>query len=548
PQGVFNGLAGEICIYGDGRVSELVVLHHGREIERIELASPICFAAVIDAPHIKPEDRYRGIVRDVEFTRVDRAMQAGVLRAVEAIASGATGAGLVPGEPIAPARFVELTRCGLVLARSLGATLTPPLATAPAWLTVGGEHLGHSALAGVSAIGVVEPGIEVEPVAGRLMLRLTRADRALLATLAPELAQIPYSAMTTRPPPAESFATHLLLSHPFALAVTEETRRGAIAPIGPAETSMVTLHHRGIPLATRPYAHQLLPCRIFVESETIVPNPEWHKLLDEGGAADDLLPWELALARAAAYALTGARPLELYGLSEIDLHGSLGLALWSALARLDATKLLGADLLAHLRAQRMWSVLGDPVPTSIDLLRKAYPEMIPCVARGAVPVAGFSPLVANDLVAGAVATLAGLPVREASLELEVHRHAAVRAQNLAAHRALPVQPLALPSPGEAVPIDGPIVRGIVGVAPIAMEIQIFIEGRPFHVLRRDDDLPLCAAVEIDAALTMPAFDGIPDDVAAEVIARVTAAAPALLVAIAATRPNLLGDPGPARTL
>ncbi len=548
PQPVFAGLEGEVCIYGDEGPSELVVLHHGREIERIDLASPICFAAVIEAPLIKPEECYRGAVRDADFAHVDRAMRAGVLRAIEAIASGATGSGFVPGAPIAPGRFVRLVQSSLLLARSLGATLAPPLATAPAWLTVDGEYVGHAAVAAVAAIGVVEPRVDVQPLAGRLLLRLDRAERALLATLAPELPQIPYSARTARQPPAEAFASQLVLSHPFALAVTEESRRGAIAPLGPTETSMVTFHHRGIPLATRPYAHQLLPCRILVDSETIVPSAEWHSVLDEGGVAGDLLRWELSLARAAASALTSARPLELFGLREVDLHGSLGLALWSALARLDPTELLGSELLAHLCAQRMWSVLGDPIPTSIDLLRKRYPAMIPCVARGAVPVEGFSPLVADDLVAGAVATLAGLPVQEASLELESHRHAAARAQNLATHRERPAQPLALPSPGEAVPIDGPIVRGIVGVAPIAMEIQIFIEGRPFHAVRRDDGLPLCAAVEIDAARTMPAFDGVPDDVISEVIARVTAAAPALLVAIAAARPHVLGDPGPARTL
>ncbi len=546
PQAVFTGLEGEICIFGDGGTSELVVLHHGREIERIEFDSRICFAAVIDAPGIKPEDRYRGAVRDTEFARVDRAMQAAVLRAVEAIASGQTGAGFVPGEPIAPARFVELVQCGLLHARSLGATLAPPLASAPAWRTVSGEYLGHTALATLSAIGVVAPAVDVLPIAGRVMLRLTHAERSLLASLLPDLAQIPYSLPTARPAPAESFASKVL--HSFALAVTEETRCGAIVPLGPTEMSTVTLHHRGIELATRPYAHQLLPCKILVDSDTILPNPAWDRIVDAGSAAGDYRQWEIGLARAAAFALTGARPLELFGPTEIDLHGSLALALWSALTRLDATELLGADLLAHVRAQRMWSVLGDPAPTSIDLLCKAYPAMIPCVARGAVAIAGFAPLVADEVVAGAVATLAGLPVQEASLQLEVHRHAAERAVNLAAHRAMPVAPLVLPSPGEAVPINGPIVRGIVGVSASAMEIQIFIEGRPFHVLRRDDLLPLCAAVEIDASRTMPAFDGIPDDIAAEVIARVTAAAPALLVAIAAARPEALGDPGPARTL
>ncbi len=550
PQVVFADLDGEVCIYADDHPSELVVLHHGREIERIELASPIRFAAVIDAKDITPDERYRGVVRDAGFARVDRAMRAGVLRAVEAIASDTRGAGFVAGEPIDIARFVHLIHGGLALARSLGASIAPPLASAPAWRTAGGEYVAHAALASVPCVGVVEPWIEVAAIAGRLMLHVAHAERVLLATLAPDLVQIPYGATTAQPASPTALASRLMLSNTFALAISEDTRGGAIGPTRPTETSTVTLHHRGIALDTRPYAHQLLPCKILVDSDSIVPGDEWDRVLDEGTAAGNYLPWEIALARVAARALTGDRSLDLFGPSEreIELHGPLCLGLWSALGRRDATELLGAELLGHLRAQRMWPVLGDPHPTSIDQLLRTYPAMIPYVPRGSLPVAGFSPVIADDLVAAAVATLAGLPVREASLELESHRHAAVRAHNLAAHRARPEQPLAVDSPGETVTLEGPIVRGVVGVAPIAMEIQVFVEARPFHVIRRDDLLPLCATVEIDASLTMPAFDGLPDDVTAEIIARVMAAAPDLLVAIAAARPHVLGDPGSARAL
>jgi hypothetical protein len=534
PQSVFAGLSGEVCILAGDGPSALVVLHHGREIERIEHASPVRFEAVIDAPAITPAPRFRGVVRDAEYARVDRAMRAGVLRAIEAIAATK-----------AP-RSTTVIQAGLVLARSLGATIVPPLASAPAWRSVDGRSFSYEALSALRAIGIVESDIEVMPPAGRHVLRCDHEERARLAVCAPELVQIVYSPATARPADADLLASKLAQSTTFALAITEDTRTGAIAPATWTEAT-ITLLHRGVPLSTKPLGPLVVPCKIVVDSDTIVPNTRWDQVLEEGTAAGDYREWQLALVRAAARALVGDRPLELLGPSDVTIHGPLGRMLCAALASTGATELLGTELLARVRAQRMWPVLGDPHPQSVDQLCARFPAMIPYVGRGAAAVAGFSPLFADDVVASAVATLAGIPVREASLDLEMRRHAEARTKLLARHLEQPVQPLALPS-GESVEITGPIVRGVVGVGTMTMEIQVLVESRPFDVIRRDSPLPLRAVVEIDATRTMPAFDGIPDDVTQEIVARVTEAVPALVLAIAAARPHVLGDRGPARRL
>jgi hypothetical protein len=532
PQSVFEGLAGEVCIYAGDGPSSLVVLHHGREIEHVEHASPVRFEAVIDAPAIQPAARFRGVVRDTAYARVDRAMRAGVLRCIEAVAS--TGA----------ARTV--IQAGLMLARSLGATIVPPLANAPAWRTIDGDDVSHAQLEGHRAIGIVEPGIEITPPAGRVLLRCNREERSRLATSAPDVVQVVYTPATAHPVDAEMLASRLAQSNTFALAITDGSRTVAIAPSGWTDAT-ITLQHRGVALSSKLLGPTIVPCKVVVDCETITPTAGWDDVLDEGAAGGDHQTWVLALVRAAALSLVGERPLELYGPRDVDVHGALGRLLCTALASASATDLLGADLLARVRAKRMWRVLGDPDPQSIDHLVARFPATIPYVGRGAVAIAGFSPLFADDVIASAVATLSGLPVREASLELEMRRHAEERTKQLAKHREQAVIPLAL-STGESVEITGPVVRGVVGVGSMAMEIEVLVEGRRFHVIRRDGALPLRAIVEIDATRTLPAFDGIPDDVTQEIITRVTEAAPALLLVIAAAQPHVLGDLGPARRL
>jgi hypothetical protein len=87
PDDVFAGVRGEVCVYATGRDATLAILLDGRELEQIELESPIAFDAVIESGLVRPADRYRGVARDGGFTAVNRAMQAGVVRAVEALST-----------------------------------------------------------------------------------------------------------------------------------------------------------------------------------------------------------------------------------------------------------------------------------------------------------------------------------------------------------------------------------------------------------------------------------------------------------------------------
>ncbi len=526
PQSVFDGLAGEVCIYADDGTSALVVLHHGREIERIEHHSPVRFDAVIDAPAITPGARFRGVLRDAEYARVDRAMRAGVLRAIEAIAHTAPRV---------------MLQHGLVLARSLGAVLGPPLADARAWRSVDGNDLSHAEITRRPSVGIVETDIVATPSAGRLLLRCDREERARLAAAAPELAQVVYTVATAHPAIAEIVASNLSQSTAFALAMTGETHVGAVGPASWRD-AVITYQHRGVTISSTPLILPVAPCKIVVDTEAIIPTATWAIL----GDGIDEHAWQLALVRATALALLGERPLELLGPRTVDLHDGLGRTFCAALTKASAEELLGAELLARVRAHRMWPVLGDPHPQSIDELCARFPTTIPYVAPGSIAIAGFSPLVAGDEIASAVATLAGVPVREASLELEMRRYADLREKRIERHRSQPVQPIALP--GDTVEIEGPIARGVVGVGSVGIEVQVLVEGRPFDVIRHDSPLPLRAVVEIEATRTMPAFDGIPSDVTGEIVARVSEAAPALLLAIGAARPHVLGDPGPARRL
>ncbi|HSK04891.1 MAG TPA: hypothetical protein VK932_26760, partial [Kofleriaceae bacterium] len=159
----FEGLTGEVCVRAAGEGGELVVLLEGRELERLTYRSPIPFAAVIDAPRVQPVDGYRGAARDGEFARVEAAMRAGVLCAIEAIAAGAAGDGFVHGEP-APDADRRLVLDGLSLAlelsRGSAAGLRPagPLFDAPLWRLAGdGGRASTAELRRHAVVGVTAP-------------------------------------------------------------------------------------------------------------------------------------------------------------------------------------------------------------------------------------------------------------------------------------------------------------------------------------------------------------------------------------------------------
>ncbi len=540
PQALFEGLAGEVCLFLDAAPSELVVLLQGRELDRVEFASPIMFAAVIDASQLTPDDRYRGVRRDADYTRVETAMRAGVLRMIECLALALSGAELlascVVGQPIATTEpLARIVRHGLTLAASAGVPIRPPLSAAPIWRDAGGDRWWTTdELAAHAAVGLTVGDVAVAEIPGRLRVIADFIDGELLHRLLPAVQWVRYDRAWRR--------DAQLMKPPGGALVIEEG--DTLAVIAPADEPLVILHHTGVKLDARFYVSRVTPCRIAIDSPAIVPDAGWTRADDDAGfEGRDLSAWETALIRAAARALVGDPVAELIGDEVVELVSPLGRALANALRHSDPDKLLGAELAAWLRSHPLVGVLGEPERVSAAELAKRFPKSIPYVGWTADEVPGFHPVLADQLTAHAVASLAGRNCHDGAIELELHRRAAIRAQRLASHRQQPIRTLALA--GESIALEK---RGIVGVGTAGLELELRIEGRTFVKLRRDTALPLLAIVEVPVEHLDPLAQSVSADVVDRIVGEVTAVVPALIRAIATARPLALTAATPERTL
>jgi hypothetical protein len=580
PQRAFDQLTGEVCLYPERDHGELVLLLEGRELERLRVDSVIGFEAVIDAPHIVPGDRYRGVARDLEFTRVVTAARLGVLRCLEALAISLAGSELPAGYELTPFGVrddeARIIRAALTLAPELGAPVHAPLSTAQVWRTSEGTWVSLVFIRTHSTIGIAAPHSNVRAPQGRLVIEGDLMLQDLLAKLAPGIRIVRYDRFRAAPAEPEWMVSQLLGSNHWALGLREGDVTGAIAP---SPTSSLVLFHMGTKLEERPYMPRLVAgCTIAIDSDAIVPHPDWRAAADDAGLpARDYLAWETALVRAAARALTGDRPLELGGAGEVELDNELGRALCDALGggysqaleimptgeigapvrdSVDPSTLLGAELRARLCAAPILRVLGDPNLVSIEWLAKRFPppKAIPFVGStaAAAPIEGFTPLVAEPWLANAVARLADRVVVDGTNELEIRRRSALRMARIATHRTQPQRELASPLGSEFATIDpkaNPLgVRGFVGVGTAQLELDIFVEGRPFMHLVRPQELPLRGVVELDMRHTDATFEGFSDLVQNQLLTVVRMMVPQLVLAIAKTRPQAISELGPVRSL
>ncbi|HSD90035.1 MAG TPA: hypothetical protein VLB44_21035, partial [Kofleriaceae bacterium] len=413
----FANLTGEICVYAEGGGGSLVVLLEGRELERIAIPSSIAFDAVIDSTRAKPSERYRGVVRDGEYTRIERAMCAGVIRAIEAIAVADHIDGFELGSSAGKAADAQLVRSALALAREQGIKLRGPLTSAGAWVTTDERWVGLADLR-APAIGVTTPGRALIAPKDRIVLYANENERQLIGKLFSGRIIRYDRAQVVASPGSGELAIQLADGRPGALGIRDGDLVGAIAP---SNKSTLQLQHMGVRLATRAYKARYIECAILVDSDAIIPDTDWKTALEDGGLGKrDYGAWELALIRALARALIGDRIPELRMWSRIELRGPLGLALCQAFLDGDPKEMLGPQIFAGFCAAPLLTLLGRNGPASIDDLLALYPaegSSIPVVHGDAEPVPGFSPLLAPNLVGQAVAKLANRKWHEASGEL-----------------------------------------------------------------------------------------------------------------------------------
>lgn len=544
----FAGLTGEICVYTEGQGGALIVLLEGRELERISIKSAVAFDAVIDSKSVKPDERYRGVERDAEYKRVERAMFGGVVRAIEAVAAVRAGADIVEGYDVVPGASqvddAHLFRRALGMLDELGLKLRGPLSAAPAWESLDGRWIAPADLR-KGPIGVVEEGARVIAPKQRLVVYAAEAERALLGKIAGGRI-IRYDRLAGERAWGEPriLADRLARGRPGALGLEIEGLVGAIAPSGKAS---IQLQHVGLPVETRPYKSKHLSCAILIDSDAIVPDTDWRSVLDDAGLFKrNYEAWEIALVRALARALAGewspllvARPF--------GLRDPLGLAFCQAIVDGDPRALLGAELIAALKAAPLLDLLGGRDKVSIDQLGERFPTDIPVLSADSEPVAGFTPLIASPVVAQAVGKLAGAKTHDATGELQRRIKRAQYEKRYAEHCVKPVAEIRIDTP-EHVEAIGQQVRGFVGLAESAPGIRVFVEQRRFADLPPPDGLPLVAAVELAPDQCGELFDGIPAAVAKKIAKDVRKAAAALVVQIGNHRPAILTPPGPARRL
>jgi hypothetical protein len=528
PDGMFDGLAGEVCVYTNRRGGSMTVMLSGREIETIDYDSAIGFAAVVDSQHVTPNSRYRGVARDSEYLRVEQAMRAGVIRAVESITR--------PLEEDA-----ALIRYGLSLARELDRPLSPAFASAKVWSALGGL-VSIDELRAHPVIGYVPPHATVTPLRGRPILRVETGEAQLLARYVKSrfVAYEPHL-LTSRLEPHE-LAERIVATHALGLAEND-----LVIAVKPSSKPELRLLHRGVELATWAYAPSLAPCMIAIDSDEIVPTEDWHGVADDAGVCTrDMTGVERALARAAVQALAGTRAPGLAGETPVEPTSVLGRWLWESLLLQDPVTVLGEELVTVLRTRPLFRMLGESRLFSIDELAIKFPQALEYVPGPTEPADGVAVLVADPLVARVIARLCQREARDISLDLAQRRMQLARDLRIGMHRAKPAMPLEVA--GTYVQLESAIGRGVVGVGRDVLEIQVLVEGRPFQTITRADDIPLAAVIDLGLAQCDAKFEQLEPGVEGTLVSLVRNKAPDLARAIADAYPDALSEPGPRRSM
>jgi len=532
------------------RLSEVQILYEGREIEDVVVECPLPFVAVANSDRLTPTGGYRGVERDFHFHALIAAVQAAVVRCIEALALAFEGEPIPDGftlgrETLDHELLLELVRDGIRLASALGLPVptSGPLCAARVW-PVDGSSCSIDEL---RELPVLATSTRVERAAipeGRPTFVGSSADARLLATILTGTTPI---VSYDRTPDREVSALPLRLARSLAargpaLAMRGEGRRGAIA--WTSNSSTLSLYHAGVHLVDLPYRHRLVPCHIAVDSDELIPSglwESWSGVVDAERWSDvDLSSWERALAQAVAEAWLGQRSRDLLVDDALSATGPSAKKLYSALRRGVKKKLevLSPELVDQLRERPLF-----PVAAGLGAVELASASELASTSTGAIPyvqsppvdeLGGFRPLVASRHVARLVGWLAGRKVREASADLEAHRRKVELERRIADHLSKPLH--------VGVELAGPVtvplsVEGARGVLAADWEpgltLRVLVEGRLLVQRSLPLDVPVLAELEVDRALVDDDFVDVRGDGLARISKAVDGAIAPLVRAVAA---------------
>jgi hypothetical protein len=547
---LFAGVTGEVCLFpadaGRGRrgACELVLLHDEREIETIELESPIPFQAVLASAALRPLESYRGVIRDEAYGRAVTVARVAAIRALEALADPRTA------DALDAAAREELRRAYAIAPEVLvPLTAASPLEHAPIWPTADGRWTSLAALRAVAggAVGVTQVGTARTP-RDRPVVRVGPQDRAALVRSLPGTRIIDYDGgfeWYEDLDPAVGLARQLVREmNVAALAIRGAGVAGAIAIA--AFNARRTYFHCGRRLVTRPEdgPPPHFTFHALVESDALVPDADWNGFAGAAPAID-IDAWQLALARSIGRALLGDPEPDLHrpGAAPPSLRDPTGLAWCTAVTSHRAPAvLLGDDLLARLCAFAAVTVLGEPGPRTIGSLAGWPGDTIPFLTEA--PDAGVDPfpvVIAPVQVARLFAELAGKrEAVDAAAELAPRRAATARRRALDALRRQPTVDVAAAAGAHAIPFTCRHGTGALALGAFErLWIDVHVEGRRLGSVLAVPELPLALAIDLGEAAIDDAFTEPRPEIRAELETAAIAAASALVAHIAGVDPTKL---------
>jgi len=534
---LFADISGEVCIYTETTSAAIALCVDGRELERIEMASPVPFDAVVDSKLLAAGERYRGVARDSGYETVLRAVRAGVVRAAEQIALESKSV-LGGDRPL-------LRRAALML-NDIGVAVRGPLAAVPLWRTATDDYASISQLAASDAIGVIGDSETLVPPRGRVIVRASGADREDLKRMFGK-SVLSYHPAVGRPrADLRAIAADLpRLPGAAALIVHDDDLRGVIALAG---KSGRYLFHCGLPLGEHGYGHELITCAVAIDDDRFLPNDKWTSLRrDSSINSRKLGHWERALLRAIASTLLGDRPAELVTPEAVALGDDNFRALAKTLETTAPEVALGPEPFGRMRAEPLFERLGGKGRVSIEQLAADHAELIHYIDRAAEPVEGFMPVLADENTAKLLGKLAGRAIAHAGHELERIERVVTARRRMDRHMEQVPRPLELASPLPTVAL-GERMRGIVGVTDGRPQARVFVHERPFLTLEPAVGFPLVAVVEVPpSACTVP-FDSLTQHATTDIVDAMRAAVPRLVEAFAREHPELLFEAGPAQRM
>ena len=557
----------------------LHLLHESRAFADLAFPTVLPFHAVCDSAAIEPDETYTGVrAGDPGLARTLRVVRQAALRATLALLAALEGddPATFGGRPLSAlgtlATLESRARLSRAAIRQLALSLAQPDGgeAAPTVLLEPGSFVGHlevfpvsrgggeerlvslAALAQLASDGLVALAPDTVPPGGdHLCTRLLEVDRALVASVLPEgTVLVPYPpplARASNTTPMSELRARALGDSPFALDYESGEVRAVVART--RSGGNLVRRHRGVDVDERPFVPRLLPCRVVLEDDALVPRPSGPPL--EPSEPRDPFEPERRLLEAELVTLeTGVAPPEL--VAPNGLPPALGavredlVALWAELAEsgrgLDA---LPSELRERTRNARVFPRVGGALVSLADLAELGRDEPVPYVTEafdpGRTADPAFVPLLVTSEIANALMAGFGIPLEAADETIDARYAAADRRRRREQHRTRPLELSRAPADALVLPIEGGYARFWPSGRELGLVVRVDVEGRAFDRMDDESGLPLDGELDLGEDLADEGFTRISDDARARIGRLATKAAAALVARAVANEPSRLVD-------